>query len=421
MGQLRIRNAVTKKGVLRRIRDAELSQVTDRRDERGKRHPQLALTHALLLGVVVGCRSLREVEQLTTELTIDARRELAVRDRISDTTLGTNLAEMDCAELRAALHRQVKEEHRRGRLGAELLPLNLVAIDGKCLAKTSSWAHPGVQVHRPEGRAPYGLARVHRAHLVSAKAAVCVDAAAIPGDTNEIGAVCEFTSDMLRTYGRTTLIDAIIADAGNCSLKHATLINSADVGYILALKETAGDIHQEALRLLGALSSEDAEEARVTRERGGQITYRVYRASISGYLGWKHARQLVRIQRVVARGGSESEGNRYFVTNLPTGRLTPRQWLTAVRAYWRCENEGNWTADAVWDEDARRTPWTRSPSGIFALGLLRMLAFNIISVLRALSRLVASSDPPPWRMVILTARFAVAPPALCSRGQLACE
>ena len=284
--------------------------------------------------MVAALRSLRQVEAYTSMLSYDMRRATGISHRISDSKLRDELLSMEPQQLREALHRQVKAEHRRGNLVPSRLPIGLVAIDGKCLAKLDDWGHWDVQAVRPAGETPYGLARVHRAHLVSAKAAVCIDERPIPGNTNELGAVCEFTSQLIATYNRTELFEAIIADAGNCSLKHA--------------------------------------------------------------------RQLVRVERLTTdRSGVQcSEGNRYFVTNLPTGRLDGRAWLQVIRAYWRIENNGNWTADAIWNEDARRTPWCRVPTAVFSLSLLRMIAMNVVAVLRALSRAGYTSTTLQWATVV---------------------
>lgn len=132
----------------------------------------------------------------------------------------------------------------------------MAAIDGKGLGKLDSWVHPDIQKVSPTDQAPYGLARVHRTHLVSSKATVCIDQRPIPGDTNEIGAVCDTTRELLETYKRTNPFEVITADAGNCSLAQATLIHEADVGYVLGIKENAGDIYQEALRLLASRQAE---------------------------------------------------------------------------------------------------------------------------------------------------------------------
>ncbi len=410
------RQPATKVGILRRLRDAKLDRLTDHRSRRGRRYPHQALVFALALGCVAALRSLREVEALTAGLHSAVRRQTKIRRRISDTKLRDELLTIEPKEARLALHRQVKAEHRRGNLEPTRLPFGVVAIDGKCLGKMDHWDHPDVQLVRPSEQLPYGLARVHRAHLVSSKATVCVDQCPIPGKTNELGAVCAFTQEMLQTYSRCHLFEVITADAGNSSLAHADLIHEHDLGYVFCIKEPNGEIHQEALRLLAGRTCDEAERRERRRERGKLVTHRVWRVSLPGYLCWTHARQLVRVQRTAKkRDGTVSIGNRYFVTNLPVGRMKGAGWLTLVRMHWRCENEGHWTADVVWKEDARRTPWIRVPTAVYALALLRMLGLNVLAVLRAMTRREWSQEPPPWAEVALASRFAIAGPTTVLR------
>ena len=411
------RQAATIKAIFRRLGDARLDLLTDRRDRRGRRYPHLALVSALALGCIAASPSLRHVEELTAGLHPKVRRKTKINRRISDTKLRDELHTLEADELRAALNRQVKAEHRRGNLKPTRLPIGLVAIDGKGLGKLDSWGHPEVQGVFPEGRPPYGLARVHRAHLVSSKATVCIDQRPLPGDTNELGAVCKFTAELLAAYRRADLFEAVIADAGNCSLGHASLLHDNDLGYILAIKEPSGDIYQEAMRCLAELAPEKAECERTRREKGRRVIHRFFRVRLpAGFLQWEHARQLIRIQRVTEKDdGTTTSGDRFFVTNLPYGRLIPAQWLAAVRLYWRCENNGHWTADVVWREDAKRTPWTRQPAAVYALALLRMLALNILAIMRAMSRREYCSKPPPWLTITDAVRLVLAAPTIiCS-------
>lgn len=416
------REAVTQSGILRRLRDADPLRFTDGRSRRGRRYPQEALVAALMIGCVAGLPSLREVEALTAGLNPRLRRRTKIGRRYSDTKLRDVLLGLDPDETGAALVRQVKAEHRRDGLERDRLPIGVAAIDGKALAKLDSWGHPDVQEVHPDKGTPYGLTRVHRAHLVSSRACVCIGQRPIPGDTNEIGAVCDFTRALIRDYRRTDLFEVLAADAGNCSLEHATLIHEANLGYVLAIKQPAGDLYQEALRQLGDLRADQAEHCETRHERGARVTVRIWRASIQGYLKWTHARQLIRVERTVTRPtGEVSRGTRYFVTSLRPGRLSASHWLTLVRMYWRCENEGHWTADVVWKEDARRTPWIRVPRAVYALADLRMLALNIMAVLRQMSRREWESRPLPWREATRQAYVALATPANSTRERFTCD
>ena len=86
--------------------------------------------------------------------------------------------------------------------------------------------------------------------------------------------------------------------------------------------------------------------------------------------------------------------------------FTPRP---GRRAHWRCENEGHWTAYAVFDEDARRTPWTKHPDGVLVVGLMRAMAINILAVLRALCRYKCGKKwlKPTWKTVTEDALMAL--------------
>lgn len=208
-----------------------------------------------------------------------------------------------------------------------------------------------------------------------------------------------FIRELHETYGRTMLFDTVAADAGNTSQGVATALHDLAYGYILAIKQNHGEIYLEAQR---TLSRGTARQEITKREHGALVTYRIYRHRLDGgYLTWKHARQLVRIERIVEGNDKRSEGNRYFVSNLPWNRLNDLQWLKAIRAYWRCENNSNWTADVFWREDAKRTPWTTNAEAIYALAALRMLAINIVAVMRAM--VLHPAYPPgklPWKLAI---------------------
>ena len=108
--------------------------------------------------------------------------------------------------------------------------------------------------------------------------------------------------------------------------------------------------------------------------------------------------------------GTVSTGNRYVVTNLPRGRLNGGGWLTLIRLYWRIENNGNWTADSVFKEDAKRTPFCCVPTAVFALSVLRMIALNIFAILRSMVRRDWDSNKISWAEVVHLAHIELASP-----------
>src|SRR5918996_2757289 len=98
--------------LMARLPEAGLEQVPDHRSGPVKwRLPQL-LT-GVLIGLMAGCRSLRELEQLTDMLSPAVRRKLKLGRRMPGTTLRGALCELPLNELRGVLHRVVKAAWRR--------------------------------------------------------------------------------------------------------------------------------------------------------------------------------------------------------------------------------------------------------------------------------------------------------------------
>jgi predicted transposase YbfD/YdcC len=431
MAALKIRRkATTPKGLFRRVADAEFSEVSDPRDARWVVHP---LDGALRLGVLAlasGARSTRAVEDRSATVRPRFRSQVGITERISDNAFGLLIPQIDPFEVRNALIRQVKGEWERRGLRPVRLPVSTVAIDGKHLATIGEkrlralisaetsldgdaldddalrWAlkihFPWVQLQVSEDRV-YGLVRAHRAVLISSDAAVVIDQWPLKGGSNEIDTIAQTLEMLLGAYGRTNMVEMVTLDAPNTSKAVARPLHRKGVDYFIAIKMPQGQLHELAVDCLGQLPGNEAEFRCSFDERGKRICYSVWRQPIDAEHGWEGARQLVRVERVVASDeGVESVGNRYFVCSMDDGELTAERMLDLARGHWRCENEGHWTADAIWDEDARRTPWTQHPDGILVVGLLRAIAINILAVLRALSRIGRGDKllKPTWKVCI---------------------
>jgi hypothetical protein len=117
--------------------------------------------------------------------------------------------------------------------------------------------------------------------------------------------------------------------------------------------------------------------------QGNQIRYHLYRTTeMEAYLDWSHLKQVWRVEKEICKGktGQIERENRYYVTNLHLGRLKAAQILAVVRSHGAIENNGNWTVDVIWDEDTKA--WCGQGLGIQMLGLLRLMAYNMVSRLR---------------------------------------
>ncbi len=409
--------------------DMKLGTVTDPRVRGKVFHKIPAVLAALVMGMVTRARSLRIVEQRTAEVPKKHGSWMGLQQRIGDNTLGRILKRLRLVELVACLHRLIKAEHRRGNLKPTALPFGTVAIDGKNVG-TLRWRdlcravglepgeatvpqvrsalvhlHPEVQLCVPTEGEPYGLLRVHTVTLISADAAPCIHQRPIEGATNEIGALPRLLDELFAAYQRTRLFRLVTTDAGNSSLASTTQIVDRGLHYFAQIKSGHGDLHAEARRRLGTLRPSRAPQSYSDQQNGNTVTYYIWRCSLGegGWLDWTHARQLIRVRRVVQAPETEkpiSTGDRYYVTSLPESELGLRTALKISRAHWRCENCTHWSADAEWLEDRRKLSWSRHPTGVLVVSCLQRMALAILAMVRALSRIGYSQEKPSWSQVI---------------------
>jgi predicted transposase YbfD/YdcC len=350
--------------------------VEDPRAPQGRRWGFATLMQSLFCGFLTNRRSLRGVER---------QSELLCAARIPDSTLYDLLAqfdETDEAGLRRQLHAQVKSAWRSKSLEPMGLPCGVAAVDNKTLwsGKVEAAKDPAAQVVHPQNRPPYATLRTVRTVLISAASKPAIDQAIIPAETNEGGCFSQVFPVLEANYG--ALIEVYSVDAGFCSLRNLNLIAAAQKGYIAALKDNQPTLCAEAERLLGAQRVPEYSTAWECYQ-GKRVRYHLYRTKeLAGYLDWTHLEQVWRVEKEIkheATGVIEREQH-YYLTNLPWGRFTAAQILRVVRAHWGIENNCNWTLDVIWDEDSK--VWCGQGRAIRLLGLLRLMAYNLVAHLR---------------------------------------
>jgi predicted transposase YbfD/YdcC len=331
---------------------------------------------AVFCGFLTNRVSLHAVESLT---------ECGVEQRIPDSTLYDFLGKFSgtqVAELRHQLHAQVRTDWRSKSLAPVDLPCGVVAVDNKTLwTGPMSHAHdPHAQVVHPPHRPAYAQVRAVRTVLLSAASKPAIDQVAIRAETNEGGMFPEVFQELEATYA--AMMEIYSLDAGFCSQTNARLIAEAQKGYILGLKGNQPELFREAERVLASRRHPERSSAWEPYQ-GDQLRYHLYRTTtIAGYLDWSHLKQGWRVEKEVRQGKSDriERENRYDLTNLHWGRLKPVQILAVVRAHWAIDNHCNWTLDVIWDEDSK--VWGGQGLGIQVLGFLRLMAYNVVSLLR---------------------------------------
>lgn len=252
-----------------RLPEVGLDQVEDPRDPRGIRWPLSSLLTASVVGLCAGLKGLAQLEKLTEEMSVTARRKLGLAGRIPDTTLRDALVIVEPNEIRTRIHAQVKAAHKRKALAPYGLPFGGVTIDGKGTAlPVSDWLYAQKQTG-VKGK-DSGVVRTLTCCLTSSRAKIGLDAVPIPAATNEMGHFQTCLDGVVDAYGRLQLIDVVTYDAGACSLDNATAVRGHKLDYLFRLNANQPTLYAEAKRALGHLTPEQAEAE--TRDVVGRHT-----------------------------------------------------------------------------------------------------------------------------------------------------
>jgi len=377
-------------------------EVSDPRQSRGRRWKFDELMNAMLLGFVSGCGSLRGVERLTKGMGKFGRRH--VSRRAPDTTLTDVIPQLSVEELREQHIVQVKASWRKKELKPVGLPCGVLTIDGKGLGALSHSAKGTAQLSHREDGSEYYLARAFRAVLTSAESRPCIEQMSIGAKTNEVGDFIPFYRRLLESYGANNdLFEIIDVDAGMTSRANADFIHESLKGYVMALKENQPELYREACRILSNRRKPIAETP-WERYQGKRIQRRLFVTyEMAGYHDWHHLRQVWRVEQVSEYGdGRVKKEQRYFLSSLHQGRLTPEQILLVVRGHWRVENDCFWSLDVQWNEDS--APWCRTGRSTEILSWIRLMAYNLVQKIRRrhMRKKLPDGkreDPPPWDQV----------------------
>jgi DDE_Tnp_1-associated/Transposase DDE domain len=382
-----------------RLPEAALDRVKDPRRVRGRRWSLEVLLRLVLVAMVAGCKSLAQAEALSAEMSAPLRKRLGIARRIADTTLRDVLCALDPEQLRGPLHALVRAAHRRKALEPEGLPFGVVAMDGKATALPSCDDNYAQRQSQDEGTSLIGVVRTMTCTLISSRAKPCIDAIPIPAATNEMGQFERSLRSLVHAYNGIDLFRMVSYDAGACSEHNGSVVREHGLHYLFGLKATQPTLLGEAQRLLASLPQRSAAASSQDVIGGPRtVVRRVYLTDqMAGFGDWNHLRTVIRVESETfdARGRRTAHEDRYYVTSLPTSRLTAAQWLLVVRRHWGVENNCHHTLDTAFEEDDR--PWIESDSrGMVVVALLRRLAYNLLTLFRSVTQRSAERRATPW-------------------------
>ncbi len=387
----------------------DTSVVQETRGSHGKKKWSIRqLVISAVMSLVSGAKTLREMEKETRKLSFVFRKVLHIRGRLPDTTMWDYLLKADLSGLRKTLQNQAKQLHRsKATRKASGVPINILSFDGKYehirVKKESGAASEFFQQKgQPDGNHVRGEVRSISVSLVSSRSTLNLDMIPVPGRTNEMGAFKKAFLEVFENWGQTELMELVATDSGSASYSNAKLVDDAGVGYLMVLDAFQKELLKEAHRQIGSQSQNAAEAFTSERYQGHRVEYRIWRTrEMTNWNGWDHLRQVLRVERRVINDDpniSDITGTRYFLTNLPYGRLSAKDWLTVIRLRWQVENGTHWTLDAILKEDKHL--WIKQPHGLLAVQFLRRIALNILAVFRGIHMRSEDNRRRPWKDII---------------------
>jgi len=387
-----------------RLPDLQLHAVPDARDSRWVKWHLATVLRVLIVSMTAGCISLLQAEALTEEMSPQMRRTLKILRRIPDTTLRTIAAALEPDDIRPVMHCQIRAAHRRKALKPDGLPFNVVMLDGKNTAIAGCDDH--FAQRQTQGSGLVGMLRTMTCSLVTTAAQPCIDAIPIPAKTNEMGVFSLCVDSLVQSFGSIDLFRMVAADAGNCSESNARHVRSHAIHYLFSLKGNQPALQAEAERLLGdqqhALASSQDRQG-----NGLRVVRRLYLTEQIAGFEWDHLRTVLRVEsKTYVHGRLDAWEDRYFVSSLPSERLTPPQWLRLIRLMWGVENAVHCTLDKTMREDQH--PWIESdPRGALVLALLRRIAYNLLALFRSVTLRAEHTRDTPWKTVMRWVELAL--------------
>jgi hypothetical protein len=391
----------------KRVRELRLWDLEDPRAYRGRRWRIETLLSTVLVGLMSGCKGLKDLEALTESLSSPMRKMLGVPRRLPDTTLRQVLCKLQPMQLLELLGRTMRLAYRRKSLRFEVLPFGMVAMDGKGTA-IPDYNHEYAQLHHHEGtERTYGLVRTVTTCLANVVGKPCLNAYPIPAATNECGIFAEAFGCITQNFGE--LFRLVSYDAGAVSKENADLVVETRKDYLFQLTNENQLALKMAKELLGPKQNAVEQTETVldnhTVVRRKLFIHRVFdwktnRQNTCHQYFWQHTRTVLRVRSESwVDGTMAASEDRYFVCSMRPHELTAKQWLYAVRAHWSVENQCHGTFDRIFSEDDR--PWiTGDAQGTLAVMLLRRIAYTLLTLFRSVNLKSDDNRMMPWKELL---------------------
>lgn len=345
------------------------AQITDPRDQRGRRHPLTAILGLVQAAVVAGASTFAAIthwigaapQQVLAEAGARRNRRTGLFQAPHPDTVCRVLERVDAAEVDAAYAR-----YRAAQLtslydeASELIP---VTVDGKSQRGTTT----------SDQRAR------HRLGAMLAHDAITLAQLDVDGKHNEITA---FIPLLDQINDITNMV--ISADMMHTQRGHARYLRRRGAHFVLPVGGNQPGLFDQ----LDTLNWKDVPTGWLTYDRGhGRQEIRTIQVHPApGAIKFPHVKQVFLIERHFydLTGRHTSSQAVLGITSLPTTTAGPRQLAEFARGEWSIENRDHYVRDVTLGEDRCRIRTGAFPSILaimrsHAIGALRLLGFTNIA------------------------------------------
>ena len=337
---------------------AHFRQLPDPRVRRTRRHALEDILVITLCAVICGADDWAAIARFGRAKRTWFRGFLALPHGIpSHDTFGRVFAALDPEAFKTAFLAWVATV-------ADLLPGDVIAIDGKTLRRTFDTAADKGAIH-----------------MVSAWATaqgLCLGQVKTDTKSNEITAIPKLLQ-MLALTDRVVTIDAM-----GCQTAIARTIHAKGGDYVLSLKGNQTRLHDDIRTFfLDAEAHAFADTPHTTAETvdGDHGRIEVRRAWATDDLAWLPARSrwpglrsVLRVDRERTVGDRTTHETRFFLSSLPPDAATLAR---VVRSHWAIENSLHWVLAVAMHQDQTRIRTGHAPEN---LAILQHIALNLLKL-----------------------------------------